>query len=91
MARSIFVSAMENDTGRGLLSEVLCIPMLIRSESSTRLLNKSDMSKSFGFSNLWRSRPFSGLINSSGILGFLPQLTRGGTMFGSFLPEIWRK
>jgi hypothetical protein len=77
MAKTSVVSAMENDTGRGLLSEVLCIPLLIRGSPSTRLLSNSDMSKSFGFPTLLRSAPFSGLSN-------------GGTTFGKILPEILR-
>jgi hypothetical protein len=77
MAKTTIVSAMENDTGRGLLSEVFSIPMLIRGSSSTRLLTNSDMSTSFFFPTLVRSSPFSGL-------------TSGDTTFGKFLPEILR-
>ena len=90
MAKSSVVSAMENDTGRGLLSEVLSIPMLIRGEPGALLLTKSDMSTSLGFPTLSRSKPFSNLMKGGPVLGFLPSLTSGGTTFGSFLPEIWR-
>ena len=77
MAKSTVVSAMEKDTGRGLLSEVFCIPMLIRGSPSTTL-PKSNMSTSFGFPTLLRSKPFSNLTN-------------GSTTFGGFMPEIQRK
>jgi len=90
MAKATLMSATENDTGGGLLSEVLTIPMLIRGEPTTLLLTKSDMSRSLGFPTLLRSKPFSGLMHGGPILGFLPTLTSGETSFGKFLPEILR-
>lgn len=75
MPKSYVVSASENDTGEGLLSEVLSIPMLIRGEPSTSLMTKSDFSKSFGFPTILRSKPFSGLTSGGPIFGFLPLLS----------------
>jgi len=91
MAKATIVSAMENDTGRGLLSEVLSIPMLIRGEPTTLLLNNSDMSTSLGFPTLSRSKPFSNLMKGGPIFGFLPTLTSGGTTLGNILPEVLSK
>jgi hypothetical protein len=77
MAKATLVSASDNDTGRGLLSEVLGIPLLIRGEPSTSLLSKSDLSRSFGLPTLSRSKPFSKLTSGGPIFGFLPMLTKG--------------
>ena len=90
MPNSRLVSASENDTGRGLFSEVLSIPMLIRGNPRTSLLTNSDMSKSLGFPTLSRSKPFSSLLSGGPILNFLPTLTDGSTTLGKFLPEILR-
>jgi hypothetical protein len=72
MPRSIIVSAMENDTGVGLLSEVLTIPLLIRG---------SDMSNTIGFPTLSESSPFFGFLpaltrGGTTFGGILPEIVR---------------
>jgi hypothetical protein len=89
MMKMTVVSATDSDTGQGLVSEILGIPMLIRGEPTT-LLSNPDMSKSLGFPTLTTMGTFSNLSSASTIFSFLPTLTGGETIFGKFLPEILR-
>lgn len=77
------VSAMEDDTGDGLLSEVLSIPMLIRGNSGTPLVTSPSTTKLLDRDVIL---PFPTLSSSDrGRAGLL-----SGTILGRFLPEILR-
>jgi hypothetical protein len=94
------VSSMENDTGDGLLSEILSIPMLIRGEPTTVLAAGESTTK------LGSDRPTtealglltSGRTTSEGVgLPVLSSSDKGraglfhGTIFGKLgFPEILR-
>ncbi len=83
------VSSTETDTGKGLFSEVMGIPLLMRGESLTSLWPRTLRSWE---PTLWNGRTLGELIGLPTLLSMNPMSgLMSGTIFGKLgLPELWR-
>jgi hypothetical protein len=84
------VSSSETDSGKGLFSEVMGIPLLMRGESITNLWPRTLRSWE---PTLWNGRTLGELIGLPTVSSAKPMsgLMASGTIFGKMgLPEIWR-